>query len=300
MRETRRQLQFRRELQSGGKVTQGPKPEADRNQGREDLHATFYRPTTSEMCSEPLYRFIAEYSDIIGAFFFTVTAATRMDHLRNTAARALDEIDDLKKCEGEYQKNDAFQIVRGYKRLFARDLVVGMTNNFLSYVSEMLQIVLRRKPEVLRSSEKLTSEEVLQFTRIKELIAYVADRKVNALAYEGLRGIEAYVNERLGVQLFENESERIQLTILTELRNIHTHNRGHVNEIFLKRVGVSGYESLNFRVGELAHTDFDQFVLLSRNAIDVAMRLDARLCNKFGIRRAPYGKRRASSSHAHR
>jgi hypothetical protein len=170
---------------------------------------------------------------------------------------------------------------------------MGMANNFFSSVSETLQVVLRKRSEVLRSSERLTNEEVLQFTRINELVAYMADKKVNELAYGGLRGVEDYVRERLGLALFDDEIERLRLTVLAELRNIHTHNRGIVNELFLKRIGRQTVDGLQFRLGQQTHVDFEHFAILSRNSIIVAKRLDLRLCKKFRIKRARYGERSA-------
>lgn len=259
------------------------------------VFAQFYRPHKAEKCSEPLYRFISEYDDLVGAFFFTVMNARRMDEVQGIAKRALDQIKSPPGNEPsdntDFGDGPVFKQVRKYGPLLSRNLVIGMANNFFSYVSEMLQIVLRRKPEVLRSSERLTNEEVLQFTRMSELVAYMADKKVNELAYGGIRGVEDYVRERLGVSLFDSEEQRVKLTVLAELRNIHTHNRGIVNEIFLRRVGQPKLGSLTFRQNKTAYVGFDDFIILSRNAIDLALRLDANLAKKFGIRRLPYGKR---------
>jgi hypothetical protein len=257
----------------------------------ERVQSTLYNPSATDRCSEPLYRFISEYDDIIGAFLFTIMMATQMDEMRNIAARALDQVKNTVKAETEYQNRAAFKRVRKYSPFFSRNLVVGMANNFFSYVSEVLQIVLQRRPEALRSSERLTNEEVLQFARIKELIAYMADKKVNELAYGGLKGVEEYVKDRLGVSMFENDDERVRLTILAELRNIHTHNRGIVNEIFLKRVGRHKYQSFNFKLDQPTHVDFDQFITLSRNAIEVAVRLDKNLAKKFRIKRTLYRRK---------
>jgi hypothetical protein len=261
------------------------------------IFESLYKPSGTERCSEPLYRFLSEYDDIVQAFFFTLLTATRFDEVKRIAAEALALVKDPPRGEPtkdaetdsrSYLKGEAFKRVKKFGPLFSRNLVVGMANNFFSYISEMLQHVLRRKPEVLRSSERLTNEEVLQFTRVKELVAYMADKKVNELAYGGLKGVEEYVKDRLGISMFDNEDERTKLTILAELRNIHTHNRGIVNEIFLKRVGQRKYGSFDFVLDKTTHVDFEEFVILSRNAIDVAMRLDASLGRKFGIKRTPY------------
>jgi hypothetical protein len=113
----------------------------------------------------------------------------------------------------------------------------------------------------------------------------MADKKVNELAYGGLKGLEEYVKDRLGTTMFDNDDERIKLTILAELRNIHTHNRGIVNEIFLKRVGQKKFGSFDFVLDRTTHVGFEEFVILSRNAINVAMRLDTNLAKKFGVKR---------------
>jgi hypothetical protein len=91
--------------------------------------------------------------------------------------------------------------------------------------------------------------------------------------------------------MFDNEDERIKLTILAELRNIHTHNRGVVNEVFLKRVGQKKYGDFDFTLDATTHIDFPKFCILSRNAIDVAVRLDASLSKKFNVRRTMYARR---------
>ncbi len=80
-----------------------------------------------------------------------------------------------------------------------------------------------------------------------------------------------------------DEHERILLTILSELRNIQTHNRGVVNRLFLNRVGRSTYEDFEFVWGQAYVVPLTRFATLARNAIDIAVRLDQRLVAKFGL-----------------
>ncbi|GAA0001897.1 hypothetical protein [Bradyrhizobium diazoefficiens] len=255
---------------------------------RDTASATLYTPRSAQVCSKPLSTFINEYDELVRAFFFTIMNARRIDEMRNHAARALAAVSDDPDKRVPQLTEETFLRVREFSALFSRNLVVGMANNFFSYISESLQLVLQRKPEVLRSSEKLTNEEVLQFSDMSELVAYMADKKVNDLAYGGLKGLEDYVRDRLGEEMFSNSEERTRLTILAELRNIHTHNRGLVNEVFLKRVGRAAYGNMTFELGKLAHAGFEDFAMLSRNAIEVAVRLDENLASKFGIVREPY------------
>jgi hypothetical protein len=48
------------------------------------------------------------------------------------------------------------------------------------------------------------------------------------------------------------------------------------------------------------HVDMDQFTALSRNAIDIAVRLDANLAKKFKVRRTSYAKRKSRKGMAQR
>jgi hypothetical protein len=250
-----------------------------------------YRPNKTSACSEPLFRFILEYDNIISLFFSIVRIATRLDETRSIAAKAIAKAEGKRLAETQVSIRDAFNMVFRHGDQLSRNMVVGMANNFSSYLSETLQLVMIKKPEILRSSEKISTEEVLQFGRVDDLIAYIADRKIAELAYAGLRGLESFLKERLGVDLFETAEERYLLTVLIELRNVHTHNRGHINEIFLKRVGGATNTSFKFTHGDCYHVDLDDFAVLSRNAIHIALRLDAVLSKKFRIKRTKYVKR---------
>jgi len=216
-----------------------------------------------------------------------------VDHVQALAAHALaDKKDRAEKTVDDFNKNLAFSKVKQYSRLLSRDLIVSMANNFNSYLSEILQSVMTKKHEVLRSSERITIEDALQFNRVQELRAFIVDRKINELSYAGQKQIQEFIAERLGIEMFSTNTERVLLTILNELRNIHTHNRGTVNQLFLNRIGTE-HPQFPFVLRQQYHVDFGQFVLLSRNAIHVAQRLDELLAVKFKLKRSKYKNRLA-------
>jgi len=235
----------------------------------------------SKSCTLPFMRFLKEYSDLVNLFMAFVLMAAKLDDHKGIARKIFDRIRQSLNPDEEYRYSEAQESLHRYGDQFSRNMVVGMANNFFSYVSEVLQTVLANRPEILRSSEKLTTEEVLQFSEVKDIVSYIADRKVNELSYGGLRGVETYLKERLGLDLFDSDHERVLLTILTELRNIYTHNRGVVNRLFLKRVGQTPIQGYEFVLGEAYEMDFLKFDALARNAINVAYRLDERLVSKF-------------------
>jgi hypothetical protein len=148
-------------------------------------------------------------------FLFTVTLAARVDEVRKIASTALQKVGE----PANPVDDSMFKQVRTFSPLLSRTLITNMANNFLCYLSEILQEVVRKRHEVLRSSEKLTTEEVLQFKRMNDIISFIADRKINELSYRGLMQMNEFIADRLGVEMFKDDKERMLLTIFVELRN---------------------------------------------------------------------------------
>lgn len=92
--------------------------------------------------------------------------------------------------------------------------------------------------------------------------------------------------------MFASDEERALLTILVELRNIHTHNRGIVNQLFLNWISNS-HAKFSFTLGRAYNISFDEFIVLSRTAINIAQRLDEKIAVKFKLKRAKYKDRLA-------
>lgn len=233
-------------------------------------------------CTPTLDRFLSQHKQTLGIFFLMLELVTRIDHVQAVAAQALD--DDRKPLD-HYKKDVALKRLQEFSSVNSTNLVTNTANNFLCYLSEILQEVVRKRHEILKSSERLTTEEALQFSRFEDLVAFIADRKINELAYGGLRAMSDFVADRLGVELFEDEEKRMLVTILVELRNVQTHNRGIINQLFANRIGCLTYDDFHFKVGERYHVDLDRLGKLARAAIDVAERLDVSLSKKFGLRR---------------
>jgi hypothetical protein len=268
-------------------------PDGDKGTIMPDNRQWLYDPSKTRTCTDALFRFITEYSKTVDLFMFTVTTAARMDQMQAIAAHALAGEDERKKDIKEFNKGNVSKRVREFSHQLSRNLVTSMANNFNCYLSELLQEVMLKKHAVLRSNENVTTAEVLQFTKMADVRSLLVDRKLTELSYGGLRQIRTFISDRLGVEMFETEDQERLLTVFLELRNIHTHNRGIINQLFLNRAGKLQHDDFNFTKGQLYHVSFDEFVLLSRNSIDVALGLDQKIANKFKIKRTLYKRRRA-------
>jgi len=254
--------------------------------------AVFY-PRSDTVCTEPFSRFLKEYHANLDFFFFIIKLVGQADENRVRAAKALlsAEHDPAKRARYEetVAKPDAvLEQLREHATVQSRNLTNGIVNSFQRYFSSIINSAALKRPEMMSSSQTVRVDDVLRFTRHKDLVAFIIDRKINDLSYGGLAEMEKYFGDRLGVQMFNDVRQRELLRLFVEVRNINVHNGGVVNELFVSRVGeVEGFpyeNKMNF------HVDMPALIMLSENAMRVAVHIDTVVSSKFGLQRKMHRK----------
>lgn len=261
------------------------------NEASEDQQTipdAFY-PPSGTVCTEAFSRFLTEYHANLDYFFFVVRLVARADEQRVIAAKALLKVGTNTEEEKERLEKSAsdeeivLRQLQKHARVLAQNLTNGAVSAFQRYFSGIINSAARKKPALLSSAQTIRVDDVLRFTKHRELVAFVIDRKVNDLSYGGLEDMERYFDERLGVRMFEDDRQRDLLKLFVEVRNINVHNGGIVNDVFASRVGaVDGYP---YSRGKRFHVDMDRLVTLSSNAMQVAMNIDSVVRAKFGLKR---------------
>lgn len=128
-----------------------------------------------------------------------------------------------------------------FYQLMAEMALCRVVDNYLSYVTDLLGILFRTRPECLKSSETITLEFALAHKTTSRLIRAIADRQVNKLSYRGMKDLNEYTSKQLGLALFGSSAELSQGIQLIEMRNLIVHSRGVVNDTFLSRTGNPHY-----------------------------------------------------------
>lgn len=223
---------------------------------------------------------------------FSISLSAQVDRSRFMAARALavNGSPEDKERFGRIERDPqpAFRRLVSFSEYQSETIIIRIVDNFMSYLSEILQLCMLKRPEILRSNEQIRTEDVLRFTHRSELLDFLINRKLNELTYGGIRGIEEFLNQRLAIPLTSDDQMRHYLSITIELRNIYTHNRGVVNELFVSR--ISGIEhDYKFVIGDRFHADYDQIVIFSSNLFKIVQFLDKRVAEKFKIRKRKFG-----------
>lgn len=196
--------------------------------------------------------------------------------LASQIAEVKDLWEQLERIEGS--RPFMANILTTHRQLLLELLLCRAVDNFLTYTSEILALIYRSRPETLRSNETERLDVILQYNSMDELVAALAEKRVNELSYLGLERLSNHLYKRLGFSLFELTDALTRAVRIVELRNLITHNRGVLNDRFLSR--VSNFPA---RVGESVilemRTVLDDINFLSRSVKD----MDTRAAAKFSL-----------------
>jgi hypothetical protein len=219
-----------------------------------------------------------------------VRLATNTDEMANNAAKSLanSTVERYRKLYEERRQNPdlASKKLQSYSWYTSRNLVNTIVDSYLTYISSIIQDVLRGTPDAIRSSEMIKVDEVLDFGSREELVEYLVDRKVNSLSYGGLSGIEKYLQSNLGVSLYTSDDTRKDVQYMIEVRNINAHNRGYANRIFMDR--TKKLDRVQGAIGDKVHVDMFLLCKLSGSVLNSARHLDDQIASKFNLRRQSF------------
>jgi hypothetical protein len=152
-------------------------------------------------------------------------------------------------------------------------------DNFLTYIAELLALIYKTRPEMLKSSEPERLEFILQHSSMDELREAIAERHVERLSYKGLRDLSDYIEAQMKFSLFEKPDELAHAALLVEYRNLLVHNRGIVSAAAVRR-----FPQLRESVNKRIPTSYKHVQEYRRFMENAAFDIDVRATQKFGLR----------------
>jgi hypothetical protein len=218
----------------------------------------------------------------LGLFHFIVETVLGADWVAHVASRALDGKDDYKELDpASLARKDPGQrtaYLRGNRQLLLEMFVSRAVDNFQIYLIDLIRTVLRSRPQMLSTSKQsLSLEEVLRHDSIDSLIHQIVERKVNSLSYDGFAELERWCQDR-GIPIAIDDQARIVVIEFIATRNIIAHNRGIVDDTYVRSVANSRFE-----VGNSRQLEVDDFF----SALNVLQRVvcttDTEAVHKFNL-----------------
>ncbi len=193
--------------------------------------------------TEPCARFLAGTAAIVELALFIASLVHHSDSAARTALEALAELDTRPGAEKWKQqleeapnKGPSERWFAKFARLIYKMQLTRTVDEYLGYVAGLLSAIFIARPEALRSSEKVDVEFVLQHETMTDLVGALAERRVERLAYAGLRDLAASVADRPGLDLFSSEANLLRGIRIVEDRNLIVHNYGIVNNVYRRKV----------------------------------------------------------------
>ena len=113
--------------------------------------------------------------------------------------------------------------------------LIRTVDNALCYIAELLSMIFKCRPEMLKSSEQERLDFILKYETMDQLRKAIAEKKVEKLSFMGLRDLAEYVRSHMGFDLLPDDKGMETAALIVEMRNIFVHNRGVVGTISTKR-----------------------------------------------------------------
>ncbi|MDR8394444.1 hypothetical protein NC796_25080 [Aliifodinibius sp. S!AR15-10] len=151
-------------------------------------------------------------------------------------------------------------------------------DNFITYLKDLLAEIVNSKPEILKSKEKESRDFILSFDSLDDLKSAIAEKKIETLFYGGIKDIVDFFNNTLGFELFSDQQQFEKAQLSTKLRNLIVHNRGRVNNQFLKEFPNYEYEE-----GELLTFEWQDISEIDLFFQRIIKRIDSAMAEKFDL-----------------
>jgi hypothetical protein len=226
-----------------------------------------------DQVTEAGHRFFEHHKENLGYVRFVELLAKRADEFGRLAA----EMAAITNPTRGADESGALKALASFRRLELELQLSRATDNFLTYLSELLGSIFVLRPETMKSSETVRLDEVLQHKTMDEIVRALAARKVERLSYQGMKAFADELQTKMGFQLFGCEHDLARAVRIVESRNLIAHNRGLVNDTFRSRTG------LNYRIGNYLPLQpksvSDDLDLIAAFVFDI----DKRAASKWGL-----------------
>lgn len=193
------------------------------------------------VCTSAAHDFFSSWHEINDLLEFLLHLVGSSDRTSDMSHKVLIETEDdpgkkLEMEKGWKQRKKAVDILREKRQLLLEIILVRHIENYLNYLSSLLFEIFTKRPETLRSSEKVELSELLKHSTMDDVVREVAEKRVASLSYSSLRDLADFFSERFGLSI-ATPSLLEAICEATEIRNISVHNRCIINERFVNRTG---------------------------------------------------------------
>jgi len=118
-----------------------------------------------------------------------------------------------------------------------------------SYLVDIVREILLTYPDALKSGRQFSAETIIKLGEQKQIISYLAEKEVGKLPYKSFPDVVNYFGKKFNINLNASGVLVENIVEILTTRNIHVHNGGIVNQLYLELVRgstlkVEAYKSI--------------------------------------------------------
>lgn len=164
-------------------------------------------------------------------------------------------------------------------RIITETVLVCIVDNFLSYLTDLLRLLMTVRPETLLAERgKVDIRTIPEAVSLDELKKEIIEDRILSLSYKSVQDLAEYLQIQLGFEVFSVAEDRGIVVKAVETRNIVVHNRCRINQRFLERGG-----GVKEDIGHTLNINPSDLLLMNRYFDKLAKRIDSMAGTKFGI-----------------
>lgn len=159
------------------------------------------------------------------------------------------------------------------KTILAEMSLVYLVSYQEGFIKDYFYKLFINKKEMLKSSTKISYEEIINYTSIETIISTMAEKEINSIGYGSIDDMAVYIEKKFNINLSEFHNWG-SLREINYRRNIIIHNRGRTNSVYCTK---TGYNEKNKHLD----TDF-KYISKAVNIVESFIKfLHDRVLNKF-------------------
>ena len=249
----------------------------------EDLFLVYQNMIVPRTLTPSLFRFRVALDDSIAFLVFILEAGVfiqrHWDQFLKTSERLSGNSEQYKYFRSIFDEPKFRQqmSLESHDHYMSKLALANSVDSFLVYLREILTEVFLAKPETLKTSAEVRVDWVLEHKSMGELVAAIAAKRIERLTFEGSLALITHFS-KLGVPLTTTDHQLKQLSLLIESRNVIVHNRGFINEIFLRRI-----PDHPGKVGDAIQLSFDDTSKARWFLNNLVCVFDRRVSKKFNL-----------------
>jgi hypothetical protein len=158
--------------------------------------------------------------------------------------------------------------------IIPRMFIVTLVCQFDAYIGKLVAEVCKTLPTILKNSErKLTFDQILNFNSIDDVKEYLIGKEVESVLRDSHDEQISWFENKLKLNLRENQELLCRFFEITERRNLFTHNDGIVNENYIKNCKRFNININGLKNGEKLSADLEYY----NNAVNTLIEIGTKL-----------------------